>query len=1270
MCIARREHWLSSCSIAVLCLVLLSALPGGRLEAADECTIRVTTDKYIGKNNKNESHTFSELEEIDRVVSFDPNSGNNVGCTIASYSVSGNVLTVKNSKLIPLTCTAKFTVEGSKKGCTPAEPATDGIAQQPLFLSQAATPNIMYLLDDSGSMQFELMPGDIIAGNTRYIFPRANGIHGGADYSNYVPTVDDGDPYNARSRSPQVNTIYYNPSVTYTPWIKSDGSYNADANPRCAPHNPLTQVNVLNDVFCRDLTSINTNFNFNYWFSCKEDGSCTYTNALKTFWPATYFWYRGSGDVWRWNRYDKVEIRPGKDYRGHGRESRDDCADADRGVCSYAEEIQNFANWYSYYRSRVATARAGSGFAFAEQGDSLRVGFGSLNAVSNILDGVATPVITRGVRPFSGADRLKFFDSLYGLEVPAAGTPLRRALDAAGKYFSRNDDKGPWGGEPGTGDRSEQLACRRNYTVLVTDGYWSGGSAGGDAAKNNDGTDNPSHRGVGNTAYTYKALSPFTDNRADTLADVAMHYWKNDLRPDLPNVVPANKNNPAFWQHMTTFGVGLGVNGTVDPVAAFDAVDTGATVNWPNPFAADVYKIDDLLHAAVNSRGGFLSVADPSAFANELSTLLNVIVNESKASASAISANSSRLDSGSLIYQASFSSDDWSGRIISYRIDPDDGSIGAVAWDSDTVGMPAAASRKIITSVGTEGSGGRDAVALTEANWNQLSSYQQDLLRNGGSKADGTALINWLRGDRSQEGTLFRSRKRILGDIVNSDPAYISPSEDYGFGKLPGAEGLSYNSYVKTKKSRSPVLLVGANDGMLHGFNAQNGRELFAYMPVGVFPYLAQLASPDYVHRYLVDGSPRVSDAYVNGVWRTVAVASTGAGGRSVFALDVSNPDGFNSSDVLWEFATDSGGAHKLGVAMSEPTIVRLEAGNKWVAIFGNGYNSGDQVKLFIVDLATGKLLRAINTEQSGVGNGLATPVPVDVDNDRVTDVVYAGDLKGNLWKFDLRGASPSSWKIAQSNAGSPAPLFVAEDDKGVRQPITVRPTVGRHNDGGYYVYFGTGKFFENSDVLLPQQPQVQDFYGIRDLDKPVDRDDLLVQDVIFEKVGLTVEGRNTEFQVRLVSARGGDSSPQYGWRLPLQPPDNSAEGERSVSRPVLRNGRIVFSTTIPSNGVCGFGGRSWLMELDAQTGGRYADPVLDTNSDRLVDELDKVYYNGEYLPISGRGSDEIIKTPGIIGAGDLEYKLTSGSSGSITSIAEKGGGASRSGRQSWRQLR
>ncbi|QQD17026.1 hypothetical protein I6N98_11630 [Spongiibacter nanhainus] len=1236
---------------------------------AEDCTVKVESDSYVGKKNKVRTYVFDSLDSIDSIAEVDLKNSKKHACPPKTYSTSGNILRVDNSDLGKKEkyCQAKFTVIGVKADCESDVPVSSDIAQKPLFLTQSASPNVMYMLDDSGSMHFELMPGEILLANTRYIFPRADDVYGSGDYSNYVPTVDDKSAYNARTRSPQINTVYYDPGVTYDPWIKHDGNFYPNADPKCAYHNP-ERTGGSSEAYCRNLTTTNERFNSNRWYDCDSSGSCSYSTSNKKFWPAKYFWHTG-GSSWDWDNFDEVEIKiTQSSYKGHGRENRDDCEDADNSTCSYEEELQNFANWYTYYRSRVLTARAGSGYAFSTQSGDLRVGFGSINQGEHDVDGKDHSAIVDGVRKFTGEDRKNFYDSLYKRDIPNAGTPLRSALNEVGEYYSRKDNRGPWGEEPGSDVDEDHLICRRNYTVLMTDGYWSGSNVSGGPGDNNDGTDKPSHTGPAGQSYTYKAASPFKDNEDDTLADVAMYYWKNDLRDDLDNQVFVTKKNPAFWQHMVTFGVGFGVSGTVNPDDAFAAISTGAQINWPDPGDAEINKIDDLLHAGVNSRGGFFSAANPDQFAAELSGVLDTIANESKSSASAIAANSTRLDSGTLVYQASFNSLEWTGRLIAYTL-ADNGALDKVFWDTNKGGIPAHGSRSIFTFVGDPGSTSKQGVAFTTGNWKSLSAGQRSSLNDGGSDDDGKDLLNWLRGDKSKEGTSFRTREGLLGDIVNSDPFFVGTSEDYGYSVLGGDEGTKYSAYLQAKAARSPMIYVGANDGMLHGFDAETGKESFAVVLSSLYSDFADLADVDYDHQYFVDGSPRALDAYINGAWTTVLVGATGAGGRAVYAIDVGTPDSMAAGDLMWEFTTADDADDKLGVAMSAPAIARVDAGDKWVAVFGNGYKSGDTLKLFVVDLATGDLIKAIDTELSGAGNGLATPVPVDVDGDRITDYVYAGDLAGNLWKFDLTGNSSSKWAVSHKSGSSPAPMFKAVDDDDNPQPITSRPTVGRHPDGGYMVYVGTGQYFKTTDGLVPESPQIQAFYGIRDSGSVVDRDDLVEQTIVYEAVGSLSDNTTTDFQVRIVSSNSADNLPEYGWRLELLSPENGAEAERSVSRPVLRNGRIIFATIIPNENLCGFGGRSWLMELDALNGGLFADPVLDINGDGKIDDLDKVLYKGVYYPVSGIGSEELIKTPGIIGAGDLEYKYTSGSSGSIGVVTETGDGDQELGRQSWRQL-
>lgn len=1271
----RKPGWYISQALLVLAVFFVSS---ASLHAQEECVITETVTK-LG-NCRDDRYGFKEMTNMSKVtdIKLIQNRG--------KCSCDNNEFFVYEDKYAVAvgSCRGDFEVTGLAEGCEPVK--TNEIAQTPLFLTRQSEPNVMFLLDDSGSMQFEQMPDGLIIGSARYTYPRVNDVYGGSDYSNIVPTFDSNNAYNRIARSPQNNAVYYDPGVTYSPWTKADTTSYPDAKTDCAYHNPE-----ITTKGCRDLTSLNKEAAS--WVACNTSGSCFYeskngdTFFTKEFWPATYYWQE-SGAPFS-GTYTKVEIRSGTaTYSGHGRENRTDCADADNGNCSYAEEVQNFANWYTYYRSRILASRAGIGLAFAQQGPGMRVGFGTLNQGSNDVDGVNTDVIDDGVRFFEGANKEQFFTNLYGRSLSAVGTPLREALNKAGKYFERTDNPGPWGAKPGEDDTTSHASCRRSYSVLMTDGFWSGGSsnaASTDAArKDNDSTAGSKITGVNNLSYTYSPKSPYSDSRDDTLADVAMHYWKRDLRTDVDNNVTPIDNNPAFWQHMTTFGVGLGVSGKINPDDAFAAIDSGATITWPNPATADtncagdecLARIDDLLHASVNSGGGFFSASDPNTFSAELAAVLQTIATETKSSASSIATNSTRLDTGTLIYQARFNTRDWSSELIAFDLNPD-GSLKSEVWTTDTSGkIPAAASRNIFTPVGSKGNLTTASVSFTQSNFNSLNIFQRNALKAGGSDNDGKDILNWIRGDQSKESeTGLRIRNKILGDIINSDPFFVGSTENFGYTTLPGTEGSTYSDFINTqsgKLDRRNMLYVGGNDGMLHGFDAQTGKEIFGFVPLSVYENLPELADPDYDHLYYVDGSPRAVDAYIGSSWKTVLVGSTGAGGRSVFALDVTDPDSMGPGKFLWEFSTDSADSDKLGVAMSNPVIARLKAGDRWVAIFGNGYNSGDKIKLMIVDLRTGALIKAIDTGFSGNRNGLASVVPVDTNNDRITDLVYAGDLQGNLWKFDLSGNSVSSWDVAIKVGGNPAPLFVATGNDGLRQPITSRPVVGNHETSGFMVYFGTGKYFETDDGVIVADPQIQDFYGIRDQGTQVKRADLIKQTIIFQGVG-TLQNNgspsNTPQQVRAVSNNSAGTPVSSGWRLELLPPaTTTGTGERVISRAILRAGRMIFTSSVPDNDPCGFGGNGWLMEVDANNGGRLSFSVFDINDDTQFTEGDYIKVNGAWVPVSGLGHEEMIKTPGIVSAGEKEYKYTSGSSGTIGVTREKSTDGSL-GRQSWRQL-
>lgn len=544
----------------------------------------------------------------------------------------------------------------------------------------------------------------------------------------------------------------------------------------------------------------------------------------------------------------------------------------------------------------------------------------------------------------------------------------------------------------------------------------------------------------------------------------------------------------------------------------------------------------------------------------------------------------------------------------------------------------------------------------------------------------------------------------VLGDIVNSNPVYVS-DENYNYDQLPSAEGgSSYKAFVTANASRRKMAYVGANDGMLHGFDASAtgadaGKEILAYIPNAIYDRLNALSSPDYSHQYLVDGSPRVADAYIGSAWHTLLVSTTGAGGKSVFALDITDPSNFNGSNVLWEIndttspnstdlTTDTsslrGFASNLGFTLPQPSIVRMYNGS-WAAIVANGYGSVNNLAvLYIIDVQTGHLITAIDTKAGSATseNGLSTPIAVDTNNDKIVDAIYAGDLLGNMWKFDVSSTSPSDWKVAYGTASTPAPLFVACSNPSAcdstRQPITSKPQVGGvgvTQSVGTMVYFGTGKYFESTDNIVTNA-QTQSFYGIWDNNVPVTKSQLQVQTITSEFV---FEG----FTVRTSTNNNGFYTAKKGWYMDfLKPSATTSDGERIVTAPLLRNGRIIFNTLIPlppdGTDVCGAAseGTSWLMEMDALTGSRLPDTPggapWDLDGDGQINANDLVPYGGGFISPSGKQSKVgSTGTPGVISSGTLEYKYSSGSKeAEIEVTTEQGGGNTAPGsRQSWRQL-
>ncbi|KGJ88145.1 pilus assembly protein [Thalassotalea sp. ND16A] len=547
--------------------------------------------------------------------------------------------------------------------------------------------------------------------------------------------------------------------------------------------------------------------------------------------------------------------------------------------------------------------------------------------------------------------------------------------------------------------------------------------------------------------------------------------------------------------------------------------------------------------------------------------------------------STTNLENGAYGYRPWFENGAWQGDLVQYTISHGGASTTSVDLSTTTPtnsgsnwsarlefsALEAADSsywtnsRKIITHNGTK------QVAFR---WNNLSASQQEQLDQVSylNAASASPILDFVRGDRSNEkpnGDL-RPRYSVLGDIVHSNPVYVGAP----IGNNMSSDYIAF----KTKHTyRAPRVYVGANDGMLHVFDALTGKEVYAFIPPEVIPKLDNLSDEPYYHQYYVDGELSVHDAFFDGAWHTVLIGSLGAGGSSRFALDVTNPkltdeDSALGPDnkVLW--VQNSSSNSVLGDAYGNASIAQLPD-KKYYVISGNGYNSAAGVaELVLTELSSGTI-STITTGSGGISdaNGLSTPALVDLNYDGLFDLAYAGDLNGNLWKFDLKTKS-----VVYSQ-----PLYTA----GVSQPITTKPIVSSHPLGGKLVYFATGKTLAFTD-LADTSPQ--GVYGIWDTGKTPGSANLLTQTLSAAK---TI-GAET---IQTSSNTAIDWTKHTGWTVAL------TSGKRVVANYQLRDRRLQMTVTNPVDE------ENWLFEPNYLTGGAPKTAIFDIDGNGVLAPADNV---------------------------------------------------------------
>jgi type IV pilus assembly protein PilY1 len=1181
----------------------------------------------------------------------------------------------------------------------PIQAAPGPLSQMPLFLAKGVQPNVFLLLDDSMSMDWEILRRGATDDGLGY------------EYLDFTPTYTSQRDYRLE-HCVGYNVLAYDPSEIYTPWfgVDKDNLPFQNQSPTAAMVNPYTGGG---DTSCGTDT-VNTREDHGYGRTCNLTGGFGGKGAY-------YF-------VWHDNNhnkeYDTGECPTGENDRQYVKD-----LPADKQV--------NYANWFSYYRKREYVLKRAVSQIIAESRD--RLGLANINNNNHITEGteIGTPIknvddLTLPINPQAVINKKALMDNLLGIDSEMGDdgnenqkfTPLRRNLKLVGDYF-RDNETGNLFNDAGTSppDDTDSASghspilkadlggtCQQNFVVMVTDGYYRLAQDPGIGNIDADDTDNP-----------FDGQS-YADDYKETLADVAMYNYKGDLLTNLDNEVPAvaikrgsdktldcydkdgKKSQECYdtnnAQHLVTFAIAFGLSGTIpetdtsgeDECIPKNRTQSLTTQNWPKSCGAphngwpeavenSPTALDDLMHAAWNSRGLYMKAKDPKQLINQLQQAI-ASINAIKVSApAAVGVDSFNFKRGGYIYQGRFDSTDWSGELTAREVTND--TISNTIWAAHTLLETMDMNDRILVTYNGRGIPFTFPSDYTNLEAGDLSQVQvNDLLYKplhsttattvAEKQAYGERLVAYLRGNTNNEGTgidNFRQRHgHRLGDIIHSSPVYVgNPDPDLYPDSIAAekysiwANNLTNDATDPGAKGRQAMLYLGANDGALHAFNAVTGAEVFAYYPQAIFSDeerlgLHWLADPNYQHRYYVDMTPAVSEVYADTgdadglTWRTLLVGGLRGGGRAMYAIDVSDPTEFSDTqgvagNILWEFTHPD-----LGYTYSKPTIAKLNNGH-WAAIFGNGYNqkgasATGKAALFIKYLdAPTEPARVLYTTEGTIANGdcedvgsncngLSSPAVVDLGADRVADRVYAGDLQGNLWVFDLSSSDPDNWRV-DSDAGTSvnaAPLFVANyiDTKGntQRQPITTQPIVTMHpterhdaTSPNTMVFFGTGQYITENDSL---NSGTNSFYGIWDSGKPITLD-RTAKDPVLVKQTLT-NTTSGDSEVRTDTNNPVNYDFHKGWFVDL--PDSK---ERVISNPLVYIDLVIFTTTVPFKNPCSHSaGYSWTMFLNLADGSEPDYVAVDVTGNGVFDGEDQIDDHNA----SGIKTDSMLGDPTAVDSG------------------------------------
>ncbi len=768
------------------------------------------------------------------------------------------------------------------------------------------------------------------------------------------------------------------------------------------------------------------------------------------------------------------------------------------GATPDVSEMTNYANWFAYYRTRIQAVKTTTSLSFNELDAKYRVGFHNLFKLSSFVN----------IQDFGATQKAAWFTQLFGVQIPLGQeTPSLDAVVRIGEYYKS-------GTHPQLVGSSDPivLACQKNWHMFFTDGYTN--QSGLPSIVYGDQDDIVPTLPVPVLGLTSGTPwpPPYREDAlgaaSNSLSDYATYYWVTDLRTSgaqATNTVPTSNRDPASWQHQNFAALSLGTSGKLSAgnQSVTESQLKAGSLQWPKPYPSvnkpDNSGVDDLWHAAINGRGRFVNAQSADELKLGIGQVLADILNQSGARSGVGFLSRNLGPAANFVYSVGFEPG-WGGSLAKLQVDPRTALIVSQAWEAATQldaqlqviptvkDTPWFTERKIVTVDETG-----NAVPFL---WGNLGTNQRDSLAPGKPAARVKAIVEFLRGNRAKEGpklNQLRARTTALGDFVDSSAVYVGkPDAPYRDSDDPG-----YSAFRTTFAGRAVRIYAGANDGMLHAFDDATGNETWAYIPSVVFrggtaggdpkTGLGSLAYqdgalPPFKHHFFVNSPARVIDvnfaAHTSGQdWRTLLVGGLGKGGAAYYALDVTDPSAIISetaaaTKVLWEFKPTD-----LGYTYDKPLVTKTRAfGGAWLVVVSSGYNNpSGEGKLYFVRASDGALLKTMSTGAGtpGTPSGLGHPSGYTKDfHNQLAEQIYAGDLLGNFWRFDVSDPNPSNW-----TSGQMANLV---DGLGIPQPVTTAPQIEIDISNGIdrWVFVGTGKMYDDSDL---GNTQVQTLYALRD---------------------------------------------------------------------------------------------------------------------------------------------------------------------------------------------